>query len=253
MNPVAGFRLGELKWKEASEGEVAAMLSQTRDRYRGDEARARVSKRGFGPYAKKRNEVAPNLTTIRDGWYWDTATVAAGAAFPQPLLFFQVAQSASKALNSTNLTGNGGQVPTGDILLARSIRVIISNATVPADFANIVGNCSVQFLVRNTPIYQWTPEWLPAGCGVVTLAAYQLGTAPTGTATVTSTTNGMPVQTASYEFTKPYLMESLLPFAIRFNADVAFNMAAATGVNPLGVGTTIRIYIEGQRQAVVTS
>lgn len=248
---VAGLRLDSLKWSEATEGQVAEMLRESQQRYRGAE-RSRASARGFGAYTRRRNEVAPNLATARDGWYFDTASVAAGAPFAK-LLMFQSPQGANKFLNATNLTGNGGQIPAGETLNLRSIRFIISNTTVPADYANIVGNCSVQFVVRNTPIYQWTPEWLPAGCGIMTWAAAQLGTAPTGTATVTSTSNGLPVQTAAYEFKTPYFMESLLPFNITVNPEVAFNMAANTGVNPLGVGTTIRVYLEGDRKAVVTS
>jgi hypothetical protein len=217
-------------------------------RNRGGEQR---SSRGFGPH-RKRNEVAPNLSTLRDGWYYDTFSVAAGAAFAKTLMF-QSAQGSSKFLNSTNLSGNAGQVPTGDVLMLQAIRLYISNTTVPADFQNIINNCSVQFIIKNTPIYQATPEWFPAGNGGVTLSVGNLGVLPTGTASICSTTNGMPVQTAVYEFKKPYLMESQLPFIVQINPEVAFNMTAATGVNPIGVGTTIRCWLDGQRQGIVIS
>jgi hypothetical protein len=248
---IGGARLSDLKWRNASGGEVAAAMGSRR--YRGEErssARS-FSGRGFGP-RRKRNEVAPNLSTLRDGWYYDTVTFAAGAAVAKTLMF-QVAQSGSKFLNSTNLSGNGGQVPTGDVLNLRSIRIYIANTTVPADFQNIINNCSVQFLIKNTPIYQSTPEWFPAGNGGVTLSVGNLGTLPSGTASVVSTTNGMPVQTAVYEFKRPYLMESQLPFVLQLNPEVAFNMTASSGVNPLGVGTTIRVWLEGERQGIVIS
>ena len=239
-------RLSDLKWRTATDREIAALVH---GRHRGEERR--LSKRGFG-YARRRNEVAPNISTLRDGWYYDTVTFAAGAAFAKTLMF-QVAQSGAKFLNSTNLTGNGGQVPTGDVLNLQSIRIYISNTTVPADFQNIINNVSVQFLIKNVPIYQATPEFFPCGNGGVTLAVANVGTVPAGSAAVTSTSNGMPVQTAVYEFKKPYLMENQLPFVLQLNPEVAFNMTASSGVNPLGVGATIRVYLEGQRQGIVIS
>ena len=242
-----GARLSDLRWRNASDNEIAALVAGSR--YRGAE---RKSTRGFGSYRRQRNEVAPNLSTLRDGWYYDTVTFAAGAAFAKTLMF-QVAQSGSKFLNSTNLTGNGGQVPTGDVLNLRSIRIYISNTAVPADFQNIISNVSVQFLIKNVPIYQATPEFFPAGFGGVTLAVGNLGTLPSGTASVVSGTNGFPVQTAVYEFKKPYLMENQLPFVLQLNPEVAFSMAASSGVNPIGVGATIRVYLEGERQGIVIS
>ncbi len=241
---------GVLQFRPSTEAQVQAEMLAARARYRGEE-RGRISKRGFGRYGHRRNEISQTESTYRDGWYFDTASVAAGAAFAK-IIFFSTAQGSSKYLNSTNLTGNPGQIPAGEQLILRSIRVIISNTTVPADFANIMGNCSMQFKIKNVPIWQWTPEWLPAGCGAYTAAVGNLGTLPSGTASVVSTSNAFPVQTASYEFNEnPYMMESLLPFSVEINPDVAFNMTASSGVNPVGVGTTIRVYLEGKQTKVV--
>ena len=143
-------RLSDLQWRNATDREVSRLVSRSR----GDD-RAH-SRRGFGPH-RKRNEVAPNLTSYRDGWYWDSFTVAAGAAFPVTNMFATPQGSGGKTLAQTNLTGQGGQLPSGQTLLIRYIRVYISNVTVPADFQNILSNCSVQFKVNNTPIYQFTP------------------------------------------------------------------------------------------------
>ena len=243
---VCGARLSDLTFRsrgERQDREVAALVARSR----GDR-----SARGFG-YRRQRNEVLPGNTTYRDGWYYDTVTVGAGAAFAKTAMFSTPIGVGGKALNSTNLTGQGGQVPSGETLKARSIRISISNLAVPADFANIIANVSVQFLVRNVPIYQSTPEWFPAGMGPFVSAAAQLGTAPSGTATVTSATNGYPTQEATYNFRYPYDMESLLNFTILLTPETAFNMTAATGVNPLGVGASIRVYIEGDKQGVVTA
>lgn len=248
---VVSERLSDLKWRNATDREIQALVSGSNpgSRYRGNERH--LSPRGFG-YRRQRNEVLQGQSTFRDGWYYDTFTVAAGAAFPKTLMF-QTPQGGAKFLNSTNLTGNGGQIPTGDVLNLKAIRLYIANTTVPADFQNIINNCSVQFIIRNTPIYQCTPEWFPAGNGGVTLSVGNLGTLPAGTASVVSTTNGMPVQTAVYELKSPYYMESQLPFVLLINPEVPFNMVAGAGTNPLGVGVTIRAYLDGDRQAVITT
>src|SRR5271154_2100387 len=129
MNPrtVAGFRASDLNWRNATDREVSRLVSLSR--HRGEEQ----SIRGFGP-RRKRNEVAANLTSYRDGWYYDTFTVGAGAAFPVTNMFATAQGSGGKTLASTNLTGQGGQLPAGQTLLMRSLRIYISNLTVPADF-----------------------------------------------------------------------------------------------------------------------
>jgi hypothetical protein len=242
-----GVRLSEMSWKPGSEAQYRKALLARMDRRRGDEAHR--SARGFG-YMRRKNEAPDNVSSLRDGWYYDTASFGAGAAFAKTI-FFALPQGGAKFLNSTNLTGQGGQVPAGETLQVRSIRLYISNTTVPADFQNLINNVSVEFRVRNYPIYQCTPEFFPPGFGAATLCAAQLGTAPAGTATVTSTSNGMPQQTAVYDLKVPYQLNSQESFSVILNPETAFNMTAAAAVNPLGVGTTIRIYLEGARQALV--
>ena len=245
---VAGFRGSDLAWRSATDREIARLVN--RSRYRGEEHSH--STRGFGP-RRKRNEVAPGLTSYRDGWYYDTFTVAAGAAFPVTNMFATAKGASGKTLAQTNLTGQGGQLPAGQTLLIRYIRIYISNVTVPADFQNILSNCSVQFQVDNTPIYQTTPGFLPAGYGGVTTAVSNVGTVPSGTAAVVSTTNGMPVQTAAYEFKYPYTLESQLNFTVLWTPETAFNMTAGTSTNPLGVGAAIVVTLDGEKQKIVVS
>jgi hypothetical protein len=216
-----------------------------------DRERALRSHRGFG-YQRRKNEFLPGYNTQRDNWYYDTVSFAAGAAFTTTLMF-QQQQTGTKLLNSTNLTGQGGQLPAGSTMMVNCIRVSISNLTNPADFANIFANVSFEFIVNNVPIYQCTPDFLPAGYGAPTFSIAQVGTAPTGTSVVSSTNNGMPVQTAIYEFKYPYQLSSLEAFVVKLTPQVAFNMVAASGVNPIGTGTTIRVYIDGIRQGLVTS
>ena len=227
-----------------------AIFSQLRPRT----SREFRSRRGFG-YQRLRNEIATDLSTYREGWLYDTFSVAAGAAMPALTLMFQVPQgSGGKLLNSTNLTGQGGQVPNGQALLLRSIRIELLGAVLP-DVNNIVGDCAVEFKVNQNPIWQATPEFFPAGFGPYLAAVGNLGTLPAGTVSLESVTNGMPVQTAVYEFQNNggYYMESGLTFNLFFETLVAFNLAASSGVNPLGQGATIRAYLEGLKQAQVTT
>jgi hypothetical protein len=235
-----GFKLKNRDWSPVGADDF---MKRVAAQVRGD--RRQRSARGFGQFRRCQNEAPQGQYAHRDWFYWDTASVAAGAAFPQ-IVFFAVPQGAAgKNLNVTNLQGQGGQLPAGEVLTITSIRIEISNLTVPADFQNINNLVSVQFKVRNYPILQCTPEFLSPGFGAVTASAAQLGVAPAGTATVTSTSNGLPTQASVYNFAVPYVLGSLENFAVILNPETAFNMVAAAATNPLGVGTTIKVALEG--------
>ena len=233
------FKLSDQNWSPV--GSDDKFLKRVAAQVRGDR---RNSARGFG-FRRSKNEAPQGQYAHRDWVYYDAATFGPGAAFANTV-FFAVPQGAGgKNLNVTNLQGQGGQLPAGEVLTITSIRIYVSNLTVPADLQNLISLVSVQFKVRNYPIFQCTPEFLPAGVGGVTLATAQLGTAPAGTATIASTTNGLPTQASVYNFQVPYILGSLENFAVILNPDTAFNMVAGAGTNPLGVGTTIKIYLEG--------
>jgi hypothetical protein len=217
---------------------------------RADRFMRSQSHRGFG-LMRKKNEAPDNQYAHRDWVYFDAFTVAAGAAFPATVMFSVPQGSGGKVLATSNLQGQGGQLPAGEILTITSIRLYISNLTVPADLQNIITNVSVQFKVRNYPIFQCTPEFLPPGNGGITISQAQLGTAPTGSAASVSTSNGQPTQGSVYTFNIPYKLGMLENFQILLNPDNAFNMTAATGTNPLGVGTTIKCYLEGVRDILL--
>ena len=237
MRSIASARLSDLKWQE---GEIRRALGDSR---RG---------RGFGRYLRQKNEFVADLATKRDGWFYDTVTFGAGAAFAQTLMF-QTPQSGAKLLNSTNLTGQGGQLPAGTTLVIYRMRVSISQLSAPADFANIVSNVTFEFKVNNTPIYQCTPDYFPAGFGTVTYSAAALGVLPTGTVSLTSTNNGLPTQNATYEFQYPYSLGSQENFNVVLTPQTAFNMTAGSAVNPVGTGVTIRVYLDGVKMSNVTS
>jgi hypothetical protein len=253
---VAGFRASDLRWNEGS----LEPLRESRQR-REDHVERTVSRmlhagesrsrRGLG-IQRCKNEWVPNVASKREGWFYDTFTVAAGAAFPQQTFEFAIPISGSKNLSSTNLTGQGGQMPAGFQLLIQRIRIEISNLATPADFANINANVTFEFKVGQVPIYQCMPNYLPAGFGCPTFSAANVGTVPTGSSVLTSTNNGMPSQNATYEFSGyPYQLGSQENFVALYTAQNAFNMVAASGVNPLGVGVTIRTYLDGIKMGIV--
>jgi hypothetical protein len=217
-------------------------------RSRGDNYR---SLRGFGVYQRKKNEFVNNLSAIRDNWFYDTVSFGAGAPFATTLMF-QTPQSGAKLLNSTNLTGQGGQLPAGTTLTIYRFRVAISQLTVPADFANIVSNVTFEFKVNNTPIYQTSLDYFPAGFGPVTFSAANVGTVPTGSSALTSTNNGLPTQNATYELQYPYQLGSQENFNVVLTPQTAFSLSASS-TNPPGVGVTIRVYLDGVKQQNVTS
>ena len=212
------------------------------------------SHRGLGPmgFARRKNEAPDQQYAHRDWVYYDAFSVNAGSAFAATTMFSVPQGQSGKLLNTTNLQGQGGQLPAGEILTITSIRLYIANTTVPVDLQNIISDVSVQFKVRNYPIFQCGPEFLPPGNGGIVISGANLGaTLPTGTAQFLSTSNGQPTQGSVYNFNIPYKLGMLENFQIFLNADVPFNMVAATGTNPLGLGTTVKCYLEGVRDILL--
>jgi hypothetical protein len=243
------MRTEQVRFNESGRSMSDEAIRNIVRRSRGSDFR---STRGFGRYQHKKNEFAPGISAQRDGWFYDTVSFGAGAAFATTLMF-QTPQSGAKLLNSTNLTGQGGQLPAGTTLVIYRMRVSISNLAVPADYANIISNVTFEFKVNNVPIYQCIPDFFPAGFGAVTYSAANVGTVPAGSAALTSTNNGLPTQNATYEFQYPYSLASQENFNVVLTPQSAFNLTAASAVNPLGVGVTIRIYLDGVKQQNVTS
>jgi hypothetical protein len=248
---VAGERLSNLNWGPVQHREksIRRMVDESRGWSSGSGVRSR---RGFG-IQRSKNEFVAGMASWREGWYYDTVTVAAAAAFPQTTFMFSQAQTGAKNLSSTNLTGQGGQMPAGITLSIKRIRVEISNLTTPADYANIVSNVTFEFKTNQVPIYQALPNFFPAGFGTPMFSAAQVGTAPTGSSALTNINNGMPTQGATYEFEQaPYQLSSQETFVVVLTAQNTFNMVAASGTNPLGVGTTIRVYLDGLKKGIIS-
>jgi len=129
-----GGRFSDLNWMP---GDGVARRNQIIKRMVDRECGLR-STRGFG-IQRRKNEFVQGTSSYRDGWFYDTVTFGAGAAFATTLAF-QQQQSGTKLLNSTNLTGQGGQLPAGTTLKVGAIRISISGSTNPADKAKIRKN-----------------------------------------------------------------------------------------------------------------
>ena len=242
------MRTQEVRFHEASGRHSDEAIRDIVRRSRGSEFR---SLRGFGVYQRKKNEFVNNLSAIRDGWFYDTISFGAGAPFATTLMF-QTPQSGAKLLNATNLTGQGGQLPAGTTLTIYRFRVSISQLTVPADFANLDSNVTLEFKVNNTPIYQTLLSFFPAGYGMTTFSAANVGTVPTSSSALTSTNNGLPTQNATYELQYPYQLGSQENFNVVLTPQTAFSLTASS-TNPPGVGVTIRVFMDGVKQQNVTS
>src|SRR5579872_2390534 len=121
---------------------------------------------------KRRN---PTVTTASGPWevinqpYYDSFSVAQGAAFPATTLF----QTANKPTSQSNMT-LAGQIP-GDQ------RLVV--------MANILQNVSVVLTIRKKPMLEVPAMYIPSGLGMYLSAVAQVGTAPAGSAVVLNTSN----------------------------------------------------------------
>ena len=190
-------------------------------------------------------------TSYRDGWYYDTVTFGAGAAFAKTAMFSTPIGVGGKALNSTNLTGQGGQVPAGETLNARSIPDFdfkpggtrglcehhrqrlgsIPGAKLPglSVDAGMVSGRQWAVCERGCPVGHGSDRH-----GDRDLCDQRIPNAGSGLQPALSVHDGIAAN-----------------FTILLTPETAFNMTAATGVNPLGVGASIRVYIEGDKQQVI--
>ena len=188
----------------------------------------------------------PTVTGPNGPWevinqpYFDSFSVAAGAAFPATTLF----QAANKPLSQCNME-LAGTLPGDQRLVVMAIRLHIANNTVPTDVANILQNVSFTLTVRKKPYLQVPAMYVPSGLGMNLSAVAQVGTAPAGVAVVLNSSNGAVNYSACLALSRPLPIDGGESFKVVLNPDTAFNMAAAAA-NPAGVGTTIYVYLDGE-------
>lgn len=202
---------------------------------------------GFGRPALPRfkNPVLGGVEDVVDQPIYDSFTVAAGANFPTVTTLFQqpVGQS-GKTLAQTNMTA-AGQLPAPQRAYILSYRIYTRNDAVPADLMLFGVNASHTWTIGTKPYFQGPSFLLSAGAGMIVNAAAQVGTAPTGSAPLFTTSNGSVDQRSVFALTKPYMLEQGETFQWTVRAETAFALAAAAA-NPGGTGLTIYVVLDTQ-------
>ncbi len=174
--------------------------------------------------------------------FYDSFSLAAGAAFARITLFQQQIGNGGKTLAQTNMTAQG-QLPFPQRLELHSI-VVVFVGTTYTDVENIMTNVSFTLTVNTKPYLQVPPLFLPAGCGPMINAVSQVGTAPTGAQVAYSVTNGVPDPRAVFALSCPFVIESGESFNVTLNPETPFNLQANT-TNPPGLGTTMYVKLDG--------
>ena len=172
--------------------------------------------------------------------YFDSFSVAQGAAFPATTLF----QTANKVTAQSNMT-LAGQLPGDQRLVVMAIRLHIANNTAPVDVANILQNVSMTLVIRKKPMLECPALYVPSGLGMNISAVAQVGTAPAGSAVVVNTSNGKTDYRAVFALSRPFTIDGGESFYLKLNPDTAFNFSANTA-NPPGNGTTIYVFLDGE-------
>jgi hypothetical protein len=193
----------------------------------------------------------PNLGGVIDvitTELYDQVSVNANTAFPSPTILFQtpIGQS-GKTLANTDMTA-AGILPNPDRFTIWAIAVHIANNTIPQDMANLLSNVTLQLYINNKWWSQGPLAAYPAGRGYRVDSIAQLGTAgPASSQIQYSTTNGIQDPRAVALLDASVTIEQGEQFSVVLTAQTAFSTSATT-VYPPGVGTTITVYLVGNRE-----
>jgi len=208
-------------------------------------------RRGFKLRSTRRQN--PNLGGTIDvitTELYDQVSVNAATAFPSPTILFQtpVGQS-GKTLANTDMTA-AGILPNPDRFTIWALAVHIANNTIPADMQNILANVTLQLYINNKWWSQGPLAAYPAGRGWRLDSIAQLGNtadAPASSQIQYSTTNGVPDPRAVALLDASVTIEQGEQFSVVLTAQTGFS-TAATSTYPPGVGTTITVYMIGNRE-----
>lgn len=191
------------------------------------------------------NTTVPGNLDRQTGYIWDTLTVAANTAFPTSTTMFSTPlQGNTKQLAGTNMT-QSGQLPFPQMIDISSLRFFILNNATPTDILSVFTNVSVVMFVNNFQKFQGVPWMLPAAGGLWTYGT-QVGTAPSGSAVLYSTSNGDPSIKDAYTLGDIIHIGAGEPFSVVLTAQNTFN-TQANSTNPAGTGLTIVFALEGDR------
>jgi hypothetical protein len=190
------------------------------------------------------NPVIAGVEETIDQPIYDSFSIAASTAFAKTVLFQSPIGQNGKTLAQTNLVV-GGQLQNPQRLELHTVSVCIANNTTLTDLINILSLVSFTLTVGTKPMLQ-VPVWfLPAGCGAVLNAIAGIGSSLPATAAVGfSTGNGITDPRAVFSLSCPFMIESGESFSVTLNPETPFNTQANT-TNPVGVGTTIAVKLDG--------
>ena len=194
------------------------------------------------------NPVAPGMIDIENQPIYDTNSVAAGAAFPQSLSFFQTPKGQSgKTYVQTNMV-QAASLPAPQTLSVRAYRLVVRNDAVPQDLINVLYDTYLDFWIGSKeyftgPSFLWT-----SGGGAVVNAVGQLGQVPSagGTLSVLSASNGTQDQRNVFTLTRPIQIGSLETFYLNIVAPTSFNLAAGNATPLAGTGLTVVAILDGE-------
>jgi hypothetical protein len=194
------------------------------------------------------NPVAPGMIDIENQPLYDTNTVAAGAAFPSTLSFFQTPKGQSgKTYLQTNMV-NASSLPAPQTMSIRAYRLIVRNDAIPPDLFNFLYNTWLDFWI-GTKEYFTGPSCLwTAGAGAVISALGMVGQVPVagGTDYFYSGSNGNPDQRDVFTLSRPIQIGSLETFYLNINCPTSFNLAGGAITPVPGTGLTIIAVLDGE-------
>ena len=195
----------------------------------------------------------PNLGGVIDvitTELYDQVSVNANTAFPSPTILFQtpIGQS-GKTLANTDMTA-AGILPNPDRFTIWAIAVHVANNTIPQDMTNILGNVTLQLYINNKWWSQGPLVAYPAGRGWRLDSIAQLGNtadAPASSQIQYSTTNGVPDPRSVALLDASVTIEQGEQFSVVLTAQTGFSTSATTTYPP-GTGTTITVFLVGNRE-----
>jgi hypothetical protein len=205
---------------------------------------ARFDARRRAPRLK--NPSVGGIQNVIDDCLIDSVSFGAGTAFTKTTLFQQPIGAGGKTLAQTTMRA-AGRLDNNDRFRVYSIEVYISNTTIMPDVQAIVQQVSLSFQLQNKPFIEGPVLRFPAAVGAFVSAAAQLGTAAAGNIPLACTSNGSGNSDTIYKLANPIDIGINEGFAVILNPETAFNLTAAAATNPPGVGTTLYVFLSGER------
>jgi hypothetical protein len=218
-------------------------------RHRQSQTESLFRRLGFKHVPRHHNPNIGGIVEVITQPQYDSVAFAQAAAFTKTTLFQNTIGQASKTLCQTNMT-QPGQLPNPQRLTVHAICVHVSNNTIPADMFNILQNVSLTFTVNTKPYFQGPVLTLPAGRGYKVDAA-SLSTAALAGGSLFSASNGGTDPRATYILAAPITIEQGEQFQVILNPETAFNFTA-TATQPVGVGATITVFLDGDLERGVS-